>query len=211
MFTLDKNKNYFINRGKKNPFNSVVIPTELQKPQLKQKEIYLHKIDEEMNHKWKSINIFKKLNDMETIYKNKNKIKKIVKVIINNPNSHKNIIDRFKKFQQEELKDNLTLIKETELKEPTNLMAISDPENRTISVSFTEPYSNEEILNYLYSINWNNYEPLNPVQNKSPIIIKNIENGESYIVALKTKTKNGISSPSKPISVFTGLLGFPNE
>jgi len=137
----------------------------------------------------------------------KNKLTIPQKIITNQENYMK--IKRKLELHLNNLKKDSFTLEDNILTYPTNLNATSS--DNTIILSFTEPYSNSEIINYLYSIDWGNFKAFSPAQNKSPIIIKNLENGVSYIISLKAVNNYGVSNSSNPISVFTGLLGFPNE
>jgi hypothetical protein len=218
MFKLEQGKNNFINRANKTKFNSIIIPTSLQEPVFKTKPIYMQKINNKINNKW----LEKKFMEEQLKTKIQSiKPKKTVKIITSQENLIKikrglqlysNSLKNTKPFYLTEGSFTVINLQEELDKIPTSpTNVIATPGENTITVSFTEPYSNSEIINYLYSIDWGNFEAFNPAQNKSPVIIKNLENGASYIISLKAENKHGTSESSKPISVFTGLLGFPNE
>lgn len=82
-------------------------------------------------------------------------------------------------------------------------------EQGSISISFTQQLE-ENIMNYLYSLDWKEFVRFDPKQNTSPVKITHLDNGETYIIRLKSENKyGGISNSSEPISVFVGHLGFP--
>jgi len=204
MFKLEQGKKNFINRENKTHFNSVVIPQFLQEPVLKTKPIYIQKI-KQIKNKW-STNEFMEKQSKPTI--------KTVKIITSPTN-----LEKIKKGLENKsinkepfylTKDSFTIetINETPSR-PTNIVA--SPGENAITLSFVEPYSNSEIVNYLYSVDWGNFKAFNPAQKQSPVVIKNLENGVSYVISLKAQNKYGISESSAPVNVFTGLLGLPNE
>lgn len=94
---------------------------------------------------------------------------------------------------------------------PINLQVEIDDiaEQGSISISFNQPLE-ENIVNYLYSLDWKEFIRFDPKQNTSPVKITHLDNGETYIIRLKAENKYGIiSNSSEPISVFVGHLGFP--
>jgi hypothetical protein len=215
MFKLENNNN-FIKRTNKTEFNSIIIPAFLQKPISKQNILYLQQIDKKKSYKWYNThNQYKKLEELrlkKIMYTNL----KTVQLITSVANIIK-IKQNIKRFVSKEVKTELdsfylpegSIILENNPREPLNLNGISD--NNSVIITFTEPYSNSEITNYLYSIDWGKFESFEPIQNKSPLIINNLENGTSYVISLKTENKYGTSESSKPLGVFIGLLGLPNE
>jgi hypothetical protein len=240
MFNKQKGKDNYINRINKTNFNSIVIPHFLQEPIMKTKPIHSYEINKKINRKWSKKNFMeeqlkykKKYNISKTIKiitssENIIQIKKKLKSLTNsnnNNNSNNNSDTDEQKLERNThdivlvsepfhlTKGSITIMDVSENKtiptSPTDMVALS--EENTITISFTEPCSESEIINYLYSIDWGTFEAFSPIQNKSPVIIHNVENGVSYIISLKAENKYGISVSSKPISVFTGLLGFPNE
>jgi len=163
----------------------------------------------------KKINSQKNYNTFKVIINNAKFSKLGINKLYSNQNDATNIINNEKSLQDNNNNNNnnnddslsFTMdLTNGKPDAPQNL--IITPDNNAIIITFTEPYSKTEIVNYLYSIDWSNFEPFDPVQNKSPVIIKNIENGESYVIALKAENKYGLSDPSLPVQTFTGLLGF---
>lgn len=236
MFILENNKQTFINRANKHKFNSVIIPTSLQKPMVQNKQLYLHKINnlKKINHIWYKTSLSKQMKQQEIkqleIKEQEIKTKKYFKVVINNAKFAELVKRGMKKQSISLTQDNITtknnnspedynieylhlsedcLSIDKEPDAPLNLTII--PDNNAIIITFTEPYSKTEVVNYLYSIDWSDFEPFVPVQNKSPVTITNIENGESYVIALKAQNKYGISNTSLPVQTFIGLLGFDEK
>jgi hypothetical protein len=82
-------------------------------------------------------------------------------------------------------------------------------EQSSISIHFTQPLE-ADIINYLYSLDWKEFVRFDPRQNTSPVKITHLDNGETYIIRLKSENKYGyLSNSSEPVSVFVGYLGFP--